>query len=122
MKYLVCFCLVAVLIYVTLIPLCGYIFKCGCSWSDGLQNCNVHNAEGPHCPWCTETPVPFWGLVTLILMGTGVVVFASFKLFKLEIWVGVVISTVVYFLVASLIGLVSVIFTKYPIFYGFVLH
>ena len=33
---------------------CNFLFKCGCTWNwdGGWKDCNVHNAEGPRCPWC----------------------------------------------------------------------
>jgi hypothetical protein len=37
-----------------LLPLCGVLHGCGCRapWAGGESHCNVHNSEGPHCPWC----------------------------------------------------------------------
>jgi hypothetical protein len=32
-------------------PLCNLFFHCGCGWL-GPAHCNIHNASGPHCPWC----------------------------------------------------------------------
>lgn len=39
---------------VALLPLCGVLHRCGCRapWAGGETRCNVHNLEGPHCPWC----------------------------------------------------------------------
>jgi hypothetical protein len=39
---------------VALLPLCGVLHRCGCRapWAGGESRCNVHDAEGPHCPWC----------------------------------------------------------------------
>ena len=36
---------------------CNLIFQCGCTWpwAGGSSNCNIHNPNGPHCPWC-ESP------------------------------------------------------------------
>ena len=35
-------------------PFCGFTLGCGCSWTwaGGWANCNVHNKDGPRCPWC----------------------------------------------------------------------
>jgi hypothetical protein len=40
------------------IDLCGVLFRCGCRslWNGAAFACNIHAAEGPHCPWC-EHPV-----------------------------------------------------------------
>ncbi len=39
---------------VALLPLCGALHRCGCQapWEGGRSRCNVHNPQGPHCPWC----------------------------------------------------------------------
>ena len=39
---------------VSLLPLCGVLHRCGCTtlWSGGESACNVHAAQGAHCPWC----------------------------------------------------------------------
>lgn len=39
---------------VALLPLCGALHRCGCRvpWEGGRSRCNVHNLQGPHCPWC----------------------------------------------------------------------
>ena len=36
---------------------CNLIFQCGCTWpwAGGSSHCNIHNPNGPHCPWC-ESP------------------------------------------------------------------
>jgi len=35
------------------LPLCGAMFRCGCSVTGGSSHCNMHHADGsPHCPWC----------------------------------------------------------------------
>ena len=36
--------------------LCDLIFDCGCVsvWNGSTATCNVHNAAGPHCPWCSH--------------------------------------------------------------------
>ena len=48
-------------------PLCAVLHRCGCraSWDGGESHCNVHDAQGPHCPWC-EHP----GLGGLAAAGT----------------------------------------------------
>jgi hypothetical protein len=41
------------------LPLCGALFRCGCvtPWAGGSEHCNIHAAQGPHCPWCAHTGV-----------------------------------------------------------------
>jgi len=34
--------------------MCGEVMRCGCTWpwDGGWKRCNIHNSEGPRCPWC----------------------------------------------------------------------
>jgi hypothetical protein len=43
-------------------PYCGEMFQCGCTWNfaGGWSRCNVHNAEGPHCPFCAARKELWW--------------------------------------------------------------
>ncbi len=45
---------------VVVTPLCGALFRCGCTWPwAGLdRHCNVHDPDDPaHCPWCVHPRV-----------------------------------------------------------------
>lgn len=37
-------------------PWCGALFGCGCTWNwaGGVRFCDIHQAMGPHCPWCSH--------------------------------------------------------------------
>lgn len=39
-----------------LIPFCGMLFGCGCTWLwDGAaSHCNIHHPGPPDCPWCAH--------------------------------------------------------------------
>lgn len=54
---------------VALLPLCGVLHRCGCKapWAGGKSRCNVHNSQGPHCPWCEYTALG--GLATAGTIG-----------------------------------------------------
>lgn len=43
-----------VLLSIFLLPLCGFIYGCGCSflWSGALKHCSIYDPERPDCPWC----------------------------------------------------------------------
>ena len=53
---LIIFALSAALTCVFIIDLCSVVYSCGCQswWSASSQHCNIHNATGKHCPWCTH--------------------------------------------------------------------
>jgi len=42
---------------------CAVVFQCGCRslWDGVAAFCNIHNAVGPHCPWC-EHPLAGGGI------------------------------------------------------------
>ncbi len=46
------FLAVAALTAILLGPVCGLLHRCGCTAWGGEAGCNVHQAQGPHCPWC----------------------------------------------------------------------
>merc|ERR1711934_57455 len=43
-------------------PMCDFLFRCGCvvNWKGGWNNCNIHNPEGPHCPFCESAGWYAW--------------------------------------------------------------
>ncbi len=45
-----------VLSSVLFIDVCGLVFGCGCRslWAGAALACNIHQAAGPHCPWCAH--------------------------------------------------------------------
>jgi hypothetical protein len=44
----------AFFLMIFLLPFCGFIFGCGCSflWSDALKHCSIYDPMRPDCPWC----------------------------------------------------------------------
>ncbi len=44
-----------VLLSIFLLPLCGFIYGCGCSflWSGALKHCSIYDPARPDCPWCS---------------------------------------------------------------------
>lgn len=76
-------------------PFCGLLFQCGCTWNcgpwsektcrGGWDDCNVHNAKKPWCPWCrAPQDNPRWAwlvsdALTIVLMVVAFVA-ARFRL------------------------------------------
>ena len=118
LRFFVCFCVVATLTFVTVTPLCGKMFDCGCTLFEGMQYCNVYNTEGPRCPWCSYGALFFTGQLGLILAGTGLAIWAVLKWIKPVFWLGVMTGVIAYLLLSSLVGLGIALYVGYPSFYG----
>ena len=54
---------------VVFVDFCDLLFACGCDalWSGGVAGCNIHEAAGPHCPWC-EHPLLGGGVAFLSVL------------------------------------------------------
>lgn len=53
-------------------PLCGYLFRCGCTWPwAGLDAaCNIHDPSAPHqCPWCASLLAGWLSVATAVAAG-----------------------------------------------------
>ena len=55
LKYLALAAAIAISL-IFFIDVCGLVFGCGCRslWAGAAEACNVHNPEGPRCPWCAH--------------------------------------------------------------------
>jgi len=49
-------------------PACNFFFRCGCTLFGLAAHCNVHEAAGPRCPWCTR---PITALVSAMIAVAG---------------------------------------------------
>ena len=61
------------------INLCAWIFECGCHalWAGADAMCNIHAAQGRHCPWCSHGTTGYVAsMVVLSLPQLAVSVFA----------------------------------------------
>ena len=96
-------------------PVCNLLFKCGCSWlwTTAAAHCNIHNAEPPHCPWCSHGALgyylPYAGFIVgqflvgvLVLRATGHLVLAA------------LITVAAILPVGYLMGLVTLRLVHYP--------
>jgi hypothetical protein len=52
---LLIFLLGAAVTSLLLIDFCNFVYACGCThlWAGADAHCNIHNAQPPHCPWCS---------------------------------------------------------------------
>jgi hypothetical protein len=88
---------------------CNFLFKCGCTWNwdGGWKDCNVHNAEGPRCPWCCARSNVSW--TTDYMLTAFMIVTYFYLLSKRKTLIGhplfrLIAPILVYFAVGTLVG------------------
>lgn len=103
------FALAAVCAGVLFVDMCGVIFDCGCTslWAGGSASCNVHNASGPHCPWCVH-PTAIATAVGGVLLAQAALIFGPLPLAAsaLGVWGRLVAALLAFPAVAAVLGLV----------------
>ena len=59
----------AVITCVFVINFCALIYRCGCHsfWAGAADECNIHNSEMHHCPWCSIGTEGFAAIVLTIV-------------------------------------------------------
>ncbi len=64
--------------YAFVINLCALIYRCGCHswWAGAATDCNIHDMEARHCPWCSIGDFGFYSIVGCILLAQGVIAFS----------------------------------------------
>lgn len=52
---------------------CDWMFECGCTWNwdGGWDACNIHNVDGPHCPYCMSAAPWTTSWLVMALSGLG---------------------------------------------------
>lgn len=52
---------------------CDLVYQCGCTflWTGASAQCNIHQAQPPHCPWCTNTTAAGGALIFTVLTQTA---------------------------------------------------
>jgi hypothetical protein len=88
---------------------CNFLFKCGCTWNwdGGWKDCNVHNAEGPRCPWCCARSNVSW--TTDYMLTAFMIITYFYLLSKRKTFIGhplfrLIAPILVYFAVGTLVG------------------
>jgi hypothetical protein len=113
---LLAFLLVAGTTGVLLYPLCAILHRCGCvgPWSGGAALCNVHQASGPHCPWCEYPAVG--ALATLGLVALQGIAFRKVWARRRRLMPSVLASVAVLPPALFLTGAAAWLLTDYPHF------
>ena len=71
------FLLSAAVTCIFIINLCALVYGCGCHsfWAGAADDCNIHDHEAHHCPWCS---IGTEGFVAVALAIVGVQAILSF--------------------------------------------
>lgn len=121
-KALLAFLLVAVASLYFLLPFCGWVYQCGCTSLPlgGAARCNIHQPEGPHCPWCVVGDNDWVGLLppALILGGQGGVMWWVARRRHARFWLLLVVGFVAYWIFGLGVAYVFKLFYNYPYFLG----
>jgi hypothetical protein len=101
----------------TALPLCGAMFRCGCSLAHASSACNIHHAMGPHCPWCVKRGKAFACSFAFVLPASIVSLCAVVRR-RRSIWAASSVGIISYLLLGALCGLVTAKVMHYPTWFG----
>lgn len=103
--------LVSILAYM---PFCALVHRCGCSWpwAGADAHCNVHQASGPHCPWCEHQALG--AAAGLGILGGQSLVFARLRRRGLSPGVSALGAAASFIVIAPLTASLLWIPTDYP--------
>lgn len=102
---------------VTLLPLCGAVFQCGCHLTSGERHCNVHQAGVPHCPWCAAGVWVVGANFAAIFAGTGAAMYAGLR-WRWRVWAGVGAGTVGFLATVAVATFITARAVGYPVWFG----
>jgi hypothetical protein len=108
--------LTLLIITVTVLPLCGQMFRCGCTFA-GAAHCNIHHATPPHCPWCAHDSRAFYLSFLAILPGTTAAVYTATRRRK-SLLIGTLTGAAAYLLIALLAGFITAKTMGYTNWFG----
>jgi hypothetical protein len=107
--------------YVFMLKYCDFIFRCGCTWAwaGGVSKCNIHNPDGPHCPWCAAT-FPATLAIGPLTQASLIISYFLFEWFKWphfkRVWLKLLLSIAMFFGVGLVSALIFKLATDYPYF------
>ncbi len=105
---------------VFLLPFCGFMYQCGCTffWSGAADQCNIHQAGVPHCPWCVKrNPVVMALPFLVIFAGQGFSIYHFRKKYKFGVLELIVVGLLVFLILGVLNGYVFKLMDGYPYFF-----
>lgn len=111
--------IVVVVMAVTALPLCGWMFRCGCSFAHGAEMCNIHHEGMAHCPWCVKSGMAFGVSFLAVIPVAGGVIFVAARRGK-AVWVCCLAGGGAYFVAAVAAGWVTAKVMGYGMWFGWV--
>jgi hypothetical protein len=117
MNFWVSLAITLVVLSATAFPLCGLMFRCGCTFSRGAQLCSIHHADMPHCPWCVKNGKAF-GISFLVVLSLVTASLFAVARRQRSIWIGSIFGVVVYLLAAVAAGWATAKMMDYPTWFG----
>ncbi|MBS3952879.1 MAG: hypothetical protein KGZ88_08025 [Methylomicrobium sp.] len=110
---------------ITITPLCGFLFQCGCDWPWlGLDDgCNYYKSHAEHtCPWCASMITGILATGSATLSGMLAATFAPLTQMKLPDPIEIVVRTSsglsLFFLLAVLTAAIAASMQVYPLGIG----
>src|SRR5947209_7550380 len=128
--FLIAFTLLAVASIAAALPMCGLMFRCGCTVTAGERHCNIHNAAGPHCPWCEGRAAAFLPGYGFGMSAAGTAMFGLLRHRHRRhsgggggggvrsLGIALLLGASVYFAGASLAALLTARVMHYPYWFG----
>lgn len=105
-----------VVIGVTVLPLCGQMFRCGCTFA-GAAHCNIHHATPPHCPWCQHDSRAFYlSFAAILPLTTGSIYVATRR--RKSLLIGSLAGVAAYVVIALATGFVTAKTMGYTTWFG----
>jgi hypothetical protein len=106
----------------SVLPLCGGMFRCGCTLLHGDKYCNIHEPHVPHCPWCAAHWSVMAGVFAAVLVAGAAGVYGGLRIARGDGWqrllTGVGLGVAGYLATASLAGLIMAVVMRYPMWWG----
>jgi hypothetical protein len=100
----------------TALPLCGQMFRCGCTFA-GAAHCNIHHALPPHCPWCVQSHKAFLlSFLAILPATTGVLYAAAWS--RKSVVIAMLLGAATYLATAGAAGWITAKALGYPTWFG----
>jgi len=102
-----------------ILPLCGWMFQCGCGflWSS-YEKCNIHQPGVPHCPWCVERNSVLMALPFFLIVGAQVtVIYLVNKKYAPPFLILLMLGLLTFFVIAVVAGYWFKVMDNYPYFF-----